>query len=170
MKKYFLLLTAVLCCSSLFAQRNVCQFSIDEKPTVRVDDHLQGIWKLREDTNYHNYFIVEKLDDYSYCLTYMNYGGDNRGLEHGWAFFSEINNVRFMTLPSGDNRGVIFLKINSIGKGSWDMTANLVISPEIMKVKSRKELRSLLEKNLKNPSFYSKELHFRKKFEFNSCR
>ena len=75
MKKYYLLLLAFLCCSSLFAQRNVCQFPIDEKPTVRVDDHLQGIWKLREDTNYHNYFIVEKLDDYSYCLTYMDNGG-----------------------------------------------------------------------------------------------
>lgn len=99
-------------------------------------------------SNYHNYFIVEKLDDYSYCLTYMDNGGDNRGLEHGLAFFSEINNVRFMTLPSGDNRGLIFLKINSISKGSWNMTANLVTSPEIMKVKSREELRALLTKKI----------------------
>ncbi len=50
------------------------------------------------------------------------------------------------------------------------MTANLVIDPSIRNVKSKEELRELLGKNLNNPSFYGKELHFRKKFEFNSFR
>ena len=92
MKSLFLLFTFLLtgqiaADNSGNGIKNVCKYSLDESPKVRIDDHLQGIWKLKEDTDFHNYFILEKVDDYRYCLTYMNRSGDNRGLEHGLAFF-----------------------------------------------------------------------------------
>jgi hypothetical protein len=150
--------------------KNACPYTIDEKPVVRIDDHMQGIWKMAEDTDFHNYFIIEKDGDFAYSITYMNRSGDNRGLEHGSFSFSEINNVKFIVIRNWDEDypGYLFLKINNITQGSWNMTASLVTDPSITKVKSRAELHELLEKNLNNPSFYGKELHFRKKFEFNS--
>ena len=152
--------------------KNVSQYAIDKEPLVRIDDHMQGIWKLAEDSDFHNYFIVEKDGDSAYVLTYMNRSGNNRGLEHGRAFFSEINHVKFLNFPNWDwdHHGYVFLKINNIGQGSWDMTANLVTDTTLVNVKSNSELRALFEKNLNNPAFYGKELHFRKKFEFNSFR
>ena len=145
---------------------------MDEKPVVRIDDHLQGIWKMAEDTNAHDYFIIEKDGDFAYSITYMNRGGDNRGLEHGRFFFSEINKVKFINIPNWDedNPGYLFLKIIDISRGSWDMTACLATNPSLKNVRSTEELRALVEKNLNNPSFFGKELHFRKKFEFNSFR
>lgn len=150
--------------------KNACKVSIDEKPVVRIDDHLQGIWKLKEDTDSHNYFIIEKDGDYEYSITYMNCGGNNRGLEHGGFFFSEINGVKYINIGNWDEdyRGYIFFKIKSISKGSWDMVANLVTDPALTKVKDRSELRKLLAQDADNPTFLGKELHFRKKFEFNS--
>jgi hypothetical protein len=153
--------------------KSASKFTLDEKPVVRIDDHLQGIWKLAEDTNYHNYFIVEKDGNFQYSITYMNRGGDNRGLEHGMFFFSEINGVKFINIGNWDDEhpGYILLKINEIGTPrSWSLTASIVTDMSITKVTSRKELRALLEKNLNNASFYGKELHFKKKFEFNSFR
>ena len=150
--------------------KNACKYSIDEKPVVRIDDHMQGIWKMIEDTDMHNYFIIEKDGDFEYAITYMNRSGDNRGLEHFGFFFSEINGVKFIDIPNWDedHAGYLFLKINYISQGSWDMSASLVADPSIANVKSKEELRALLAKNLNNPSFYGKELHFHKKFEFNS--
>ena len=52
---------------------------IDEKPLIGINEDLAGIYKLREDTNSHNYFVVEKANDLEYSVTYMNRGGDNRG-------------------------------------------------------------------------------------------
>lgn len=153
--------------------KNTCKFTIDEKPSVRIDDHLQGIWKLAEDTDKHNYIIIEKRSDYEYSITYMNRGGDNRGLEHGRFFWSEIKGVKFINIQNwdDDHPGYIFYRVDTIeGPRSWDMKARLVTDPSIQKAANRQELRALLEKNLNNPSFYGPELHFGKRFEFNSFR
>ncbi len=152
--------------------KNVCKYPIDEKPVVRIDDHLQGIWKMEEDSDSHNYFIVEKEDDHAYVLTYMNRSGDNRGLEHGRAYFSEINNVKFLVFPNWyrEHQGYVFLKIKYISTGSWDVTASMVMDTTLYKIQNSSELRALFEKNVNNPAFYGRDLHFRKRFEFNSWR
>lgn len=151
---------------------NACKYSIDEKPIVRIDDHMQGIWKMAEDTNYNNYLIIEKDGDFEYSITYMNRGGDNRGLEHGAFYFSEIGKAKFLVIGNWDenNRGYLFYKIDSVARGSWDVVLRLATDPALKEVKSREELRTLLTRNLNNPSFFGKELHFHKKFEFNSFR
>lgn len=171
MKSLFLFL---IFCSPQFFQSGistVSPYTINDKEKVRIDDHMQGIWKFAEDTDSHNYFIVEKDGDYGYCITYMNRSGNNRGLEHNGLYFGEVNNVKFLTLYNWDqgHHGYVLLKIKSVGRGSWDVVASLVTDPSITKVKSSAALRALLAKNLDNPSFYGKDLHFRKKFEFNSC-
>lgn len=132
---------------------------------------MQDIWKLVEDTDTHNYFILEKDGDYEYCVTYMNMGCNNRGLSHGGTFLGEVKHVKFLTrrYRGREYPGYVFLKIKSVGQGSWDMTANLVLAPEVAKANSSAQLRAMLEMNLGNPAFYGRELHFGKKFEFNSC-
>ena len=137
---------------------------------MRIDDHLQGIWKLADDTDFHNYFILEKVNDYKYSITYMNRSGNNRGLEHGIVYFSEIDNVKFLNVSNWDwdHHGLVFLKIKEITPGSWDMTANLVIDTTLSQLNSSEALCEHIRKRLKDPLIYGKELHFRKKFEFNS--
>ncbi len=150
--------------------KNVCKYSIDEKPVVRINDHLQGIWKLAEDSDVHNYFIIEKDGDFAYSITYMNKSGNNRAIEHEPCSWSEIGNVKFISMPSWDDDypGYVLMKIDEIGVTSWDITASMVTNPSIQKVTSREDLRMLLLQNVNNPAFYGKKLHLRKKFEFNS--
>jgi hypothetical protein len=152
--------------------KNVSKFAIDEKPMLRMDEHLQGIWKMVEDTDAHNYFIIEKDGDFAYSITYMNRSGDNRGLEHGRFFWSETRDVKFINISNWDDEhpGFVLFKVNGISKGSWNMTLSMVIDSSIQKVDNRADLRILLSKNINNPSFYGKELHFKKKFEFNSFK
>jgi len=61
----------------------LCQHDLDEHPSLESDPHMQGIWKLREDTDRHNYFVVERDGAYRFNITYMNRGGDNRGPQQG---------------------------------------------------------------------------------------
>ncbi len=154
--------------------KNVSMYPLGDMYKVRIDDHLQGIWKLREDTDKNNYFILEKQDDYTYSITYMDHGGDNRGLEHGRAFFSEIGGTKFLNVTNWNSHnvpGYIFLKIKEISAPrSWDMTACLVTDTTLDKFAGNAELQALVEKNLNNPAFYGQDLHFRKKFEFNSFK
>lgn len=154
--------------------KNVSMYPLGDMYKVRVDDHLQGIWKLKEDTDRNNYFIVEKQDDYTYSVTYMNKGGDNRGLEHARAFFSEIGGQKFLNVTNWNNHnvpGYIFLKIKEISAPrSSDITACLIVDTTLYRVPGNAELQSLVEKNLDSPAFYGQDLHFRKKFEFNSFK
>lgn len=156
----------------------MCQYPLDKSPKKEIDAHLQGIWKLREDTNANNYFIVERDGDYHLSLTYMNRGGDNRGLEHFRATFSEVNGIHFMNAPYSsfsieDNfKGIVLLRIDpaSLVNRSWEITAKLVTDSNLYKMKSSEELRAYVSSNMNKPDFYGKELHFKKKFEFNSFR
>jgi len=152
--------------------KNACKYKIDEKPTVHIDMGMAGIWKMQEDTNAHDYLIVENDGDYQYRLTYMNRGGDNRGLEHFRFNLCEINGVKFFIIDNWDENypGYLYYRINNIDQGTWYITASLVTDPAITKVSGVAELRELLVKNLDNPSFYGRQLHFVKHYEFNSFR
>ncbi len=47
----------------------LCKYPLDEHSWVETDMHLQGIWKLRQDTNYNNYFVVERDGTYQLNIT-----------------------------------------------------------------------------------------------------
>lgn len=152
-------------------EKNVYRVPLDGMKKVRIDDHLQGIWKLREDTDMHNYFVLEKSDDLQYSITYMNKSGDNRGLEHGGAFFTEIGGERYLHVTNWDweHPGMVMLKVKEItSPRSWNMTACLVTDTNLHRMKTAAQLNAYIEKNRNSPGFYGADLHFRKKFEFNS--
>ncbi len=153
------------------------QYRLDEYPTTEADLHLQGIWKLQEDTNYNNYFVVERDGAYHLNITYMNQGGDNRGLEHADAFFSEVDGVTFLNAPyssffSDDEfNGTLLLRVDEISKPrSWKATVTMVVDTNIHNMKSSAELRAYVKGHMRSPGFYGKQIHFRKRFEFDSFR
>ncbi len=153
------------------------EYQLDERPFTETDIHMQGIWKLKEDTNANNYFVVERDGSYRLSITYMNRGGDNRGLEHAMAFFSEIDGVKFLNAPYSSFfeepsfRGTVLLRVDEVTEPrSWNVTFTLVTDPNLYKMKSSAELRAYIRQHLKDPAIYGKQLHFRKKFEFNSFR
>lgn len=155
----------------------LCEYQLDERPFTETNHHMQGIWKLKEDTNAHNYFVVERDGNYRLNITYMNRGGDNRGLEHTTAFFSEIDGVKFLNAPYSSFigepsfRGTVLLRVDEVGEPRcWNVTVTLVTDPNLYKMKSSAELRTYIRQHLKDPAIYGKQLHFRKKFEFNSFR
>ncbi len=107
----------------------------------------------------------------------MNRGGDNRGLEHATASFSEVNGVKFLNAPyssfSADDRfsGIVLLRVDEVSTPrAWDATLTLVTDTNLYKMNSSAELRTYVEQHMKSPQFYGKQLNFRKKFEFNSFR
>ncbi len=153
------------------------QYPLDEYPWIDANPHIQGIWMLKEDTDVHNYFVVERDGHRRLNMTYMNRGGSNRGLEHATAFFSEVGGVRFLNAPySGFDEqqtfnGKVLLRVDELEKKNyWTMVATLVTDTNIYKMKSSDELRAYVEKNMNRPGFYGKKLHFYKLFEFNSFR
>jgi hypothetical protein len=163
--------------SSTTPVKYLSHYKLDEYPTVETDIHMQGVWKLKEDTNSNNYFVVERDGASRFSITYMNRGGDNRGLEHAGAFFSEVNGVKFLNAPyrsffaKPEFSGTVLLRVDEISEPrAWNMTVTLVTDPNLYKMSSSKELREYVEKHMNAEGFYGKQLHFKKKFEFNSFR
>ncbi len=149
-------------------------YPLGEMYKVRIDDHLQGIWKLEEDTNKNCYFIFEKKDDYTYNVSYMKPFGDARELQRARVFFSEIGGQKFLNVVNWDRQygsGYVFLKIKEVtGPGNWDITACQIVDTTIYRVPGNAKLETLVEKNLDNPAFYGHDIHFHKKFEFNNFK
>lgn len=180
MRNLLIVVFAVMMSAPCIAQPPVkflCDYQLDERPFTETDHHMQGIWKLKEDTNANNYFVVERDGSYRLNITYMNRGGDNRGLEHTTAFFSEIDGVKFLNAPYSSFigepsfRGTVLLRVDEVDEPRcWNVTFTLVTDPNLYKMKGSAELRTYIRQHLKDPAIYGKQLHFRKKFEFNSFR
>lgn len=155
----------------------LCQHDLDEHPSLESDPHMQGIWKLREDTDRHNYFVVERDGAYRFNITYMNRSGDNRGLEHARMHFSRVNGVTFLNAPYSSFfdepsfSGNVLLRLDSVSAPrSWEVVFTLVTDTNLYKMNSSSELRAYVSENMNKKGFYGKQLHFKKKFEFDSFR
>ncbi len=146
---------------------------IDRGESLRIDipDGMQGIWKMREDTSSHNYFVLEKDNNKLHIITYMDNHGDNRGWEHGHFFMWDVKGTKFIVMAGWDmnHPGLGYLKVNKLQQGEWEMTAQAVTDLSIKKM-TPQEAYAFLEKHLNDPGIYTEELHFRKKFEFNSWK
>ena len=141
--------------------------SIDEHPIVKIDDNLVGIWKLKEDTNFHDYFVVEKGDTNTYAVTYMQ-RGDNRLYEHYSVFFSEINKTKFLNVKYWEPpiEGFLFLKVLAIDYNGFEIKAVALADTMLKHLTKPEEVRKRIESNINNPAFYKDTLHFRKKLPF----
>jgi hypothetical protein len=176
MVKYGLLMMLVSVAMVCSAQRIPFAMSpIDLAPSVKIDEKLAGIWKLREDTNYHNYFVIEKDADYKYTVTYMDQGGDNAGVEHFGMYLSRVKNAVFMNVQYRDFGGtymdgfVLLRMLSPLERNSVEMTA-AVVSDVVVGRLAQPEIRKQLELNLNNPRYYSDTIHFIKKLPLNVCK
>jgi hypothetical protein len=63
MKKYFLYCLPFIAAIGMASCESYSKYTIDEKPTIKIDDNMLGIWKVLEDTNHFDYFIVQDASD-----------------------------------------------------------------------------------------------------------
>jgi hypothetical protein len=150
------------------------KFALDETPNIPADTNLIAIWKMQEDLDAHNYFVVERYRFYEFVFTYMNRGGSNRTYENVGAFFSKIGNVDFLNVQYYDHdtkaSGYFFMKVTDLDSRGWHMTLSLVADPTLKDIPNREALRERIAKNLNNPSFYKKPVHFDKKLPLMYCK
>ena len=59
MRLSFWAFLAIIIAATLFSCKNVAPYAIDEKPNLPVNKKLIGIWKMKEDTDVHNFFVIE---------------------------------------------------------------------------------------------------------------
>ena len=173
MKKLLFCVTAILMFAFITGCISLCPVPIDEHPDIKIDDNLVGIWKMREDTNVHDYFVVENDGPDSYSVCYMNKGGDNRVFEHYPAYFSEIRGHKFLNVFYRDfdhKEGYMFFKIESIDHNGFEMTAAAYIDGALEHMSKPEEVRARIALNIDNPAFYQKTLHFRKKLPLKVCK
>src|ERR1022692_2185559 len=85
-----------------FFHKFCAKFPLDERPNVPADTNLIAIWKMEEDVDNHNYFVLERYTYYDYVSTYMNRGGSNRTYENFRVFFSKIGDADFLNVALYD--------------------------------------------------------------------
>lgn len=150
------------------------KYALDEKPAIAADTDLIGIWKMKEDEDSHNYFVLERYDYNSYVFTYMNHEGANRTFENMPAFFSKIGNAEFInvTYHNWDARtgGYFFLKVIERDKRGFEMTVALVADETLKDLADGAAVRARIKKNLDNPDYYKKPVHFRKILPLLYCK
>ena len=177
-----LLFSVVVCQAQLniqspelsFFSKFCAKFPLDEKPNIIADTNLIAIWKMKEEIDDHNYFVVERYNPYEYVFTYMNRGGSNRTYENYSVYFSKVGNVTFLTVSLYDHEtksmGYFFSKVTDIDSRGWGVTLSLVADTTLKNITSRGALRERIEKNMNNPVFYKAPVHFKKILPLMYCK
>lgn len=146
---------------------------------IKTDPKLIGIWRLQEDTDKHNFFVIEPVDDYHYALTYMNKGGINRVFENYGAYISDINGTKFFNVTyrnidwdamTTTEEGYIFFKVVDTDELGWQMTLVLVTDTSMKACKNSIEVRDRIARNINNPDFYDQPVHLYKVLPLMYCK
>ena len=186
----------VLCLFALFlgACKSIAKYPIDDKPCILIDNSLLGAWTAAEDTDQANYILVQDYNDvfqhdegtnsidrkYAYYFSCMTGHGKYATYGQLESFVSKVGKSMFFNIPyrnevinkrtgefTGDViRGYFFIRIIDINPSKTEMITALVADTSLVKLKSSKELRNYIAKNIDNPRFYSDTLHFRKTSNF----
>jgi len=178
MKHIVLSLAVLLFIGATIGCKSYSKYPIDKYPSVKVDTNLIGIWKMKEDTDAHNFFVIERINENNYAVSYLNRGGSNRVYENFHVYFSKISGSLFFNVPYGNynfdtkilDEGFFFLKLVDIDKRGFDMTLAMVADPAIKDCKSSKEVSDLIAKNINNAAFYDQPLHFHKILPLMYCK
>lgn len=179
MKKYSRIIVIILLAAFSAGCKSYSRFPLEPRGSVRVDTNLIGIWKMQEDTDVHNFFVIERYNDYTYAASYMNEGGDNRIYENWRVFMSEVNGVKFLNVPydnfdweKGESRekGWFFMKVTDIDKGGFNITLSPVTDSTLSRLTSSKEVHDRIATNLNNPAYFGKPVHFRKRLPLMYCK
>ncbi len=114
-----------------------------------------------------------------YFITRMDHHGINPHYQQWNAFTSYVNNATFLNIkyvysPSayltpgspvntdGDEEGYLLVRVLNINPTKNRITTATVADTFMKHIKSSKEVRAYVEKNLDNPAFYSDTFHFYK--------
>lgn len=145
--------------------------AIDENQVV-ADTNLIGIWKLAEDSDPHNYFVLQRFDHNSFVFTYMNRGGSNRTYENVSMHLSKIGNTNFINVRyndiESDNAGYFYLKVSELT--NWTMTISLVTNEDLKKLGSGNAIRNAISQNNNNAKYFGKPMHLRKILPLMYCK
>jgi hypothetical protein len=170
--RYTLLFLSFLSFILISAARVTVSYApIDEKPSVLIDNRMLGIWKMNEDTNYHNYFVVEKRNDFEYALTYMNRGGDNKTYERFTLYPSVVNGITFLNVlyeidweERKKPNGFVLLKVVNFDGPSF--TAAVCSDPSLKNLTRSQDVRERVSKNINNAVYYKDTIHLDKRLSF----
>jgi hypothetical protein len=154
------------------------RYGIDAHPLEIADTDLIGIWKAKEDSDRHNYFVVQRCAPTAFVFTYMNRGGSNRTYENVSLYFSKIDGVDFLNVYYLDTHladgpratGWFFLKVIDKDPEKWDMTVALVTDTTLIQLPDSKSIRERIAKNMHNPAYFGKPVHFDKILPLYFCK
>lgn len=157
------------------ALRAYCaNYALDPKPSLSANTNLIAIWKMQEDVDKHNYFVVERSDINKFVFTYMNREGSNRTYENVTAFFSKIGSADFVNVALFDydahRSTYFFLKVTDLDPNGWTMTLSLVADTTLKDLTSRQAVRDRIMKNMNKPGYFAKPVHFEKKLPLMYCK
>lgn len=130
-------------------------FSIDEKPSIPINDSIIGIWKANDikDDNEQWDFKFLKFNEFEY---YIEITVDNEPTEKFRGFISELNGFQIMNLQSVgklEDRSYNFYRIqfkNDELEIDWISDENLRTS----NINSSKDLRNYFEKESERKGFF----------------
>ena len=154
-----LLVVAVACFS--FKGRFISNFSLDDRPTAKIDSHLLGRWKMTEDPDNGSYLIVGQYDVSQYKVTYVTGRGFEEQLVQNCAFFSKMDNARFLNVALTDKhrRGYVLFKVTDFDSVGGKMTLHQVIDTAIVEMESRQALRVLMANNAVSDLNFGEPIH-----------
>jgi hypothetical protein len=146
--------------------KSTATYPIDEPTGDVINDGLVGKWKMEEDTDKRNYYLVEKWrDPGEYHIKFYNRGGTNRTYE-SMLHYSIIDgqpfiNARYFDLSTGEmgNFGYFFLKVTEANKDYSKITLSLVGDTTMRGLTSSAEVKARIAANLHKRSFYSETVH-----------
>jgi hypothetical protein len=142
------------------------KYALDAKANIAIYPDLIGIWKMKEDEDSHNYFVIEHDENNHYIFTYMNHEGANRTFENDGAFFSKIGNTEFINVHYSnwwnDERGYFFLKVIERSPNGFEMTVALVADTTLKDLPDEAAVRARIKKHLNDLHYFKKPVHFRK--------
>lgn len=115
----------------------------------------------------------------AYYITRMDHNGRNPHYQQFGAFMSEVKgekflNIRYAYMPRENDQwvrekaeeGYFFVRIISLNKTADTLTTCIVADKTMPQLKSSKEVRKRISKNLRKAAFYSDTLHFYKASTF----
>lgn len=172
MKPYDYLVIA-LCSMLISACGTPAPYPMPYSSSKTADDRIVGKWKLEEDTNRNNFYLISKIPDkyYQYHVEFWNRGGTNRTYEAD-IFFSELDSIKFLNIPyyqlkSGkgsfddwENKGWFFVRILEASSDFTKLTTATVNDPLLATQGNPSQMAHYMQAHKNDPASYSDTVHF----------
>ena len=145
---------AIVFCLILFASCDVAKYPICEKPDLKIDTRLIGVWREKGDTKSAFTYAVTKKTDFEYLLTC----GDGSGkIEQYPAYLCKVKNALFLNIKDMENdtlKGYDGLRLRVIDPAGKKILASSIADTNLMSLNSSAEVLDYLSTNLDKPSLY----------------